>query len=134
MVSLNTRVTQLEEKLAMLLAHDSQEVTKTKTKAKTKVKTKLNTKVKTKLNTNTDTQVKVEDDKKKRLFTSSGYILYCNANRSEVKDRLIQQAGDQKLKNTDVMKELASMWRQLDEQQKQIWNTQSNFIRFGQKD
>jgi hypothetical protein len=103
MASLNTRVTQLEEKLAMLMNADSDDVPKPKPKAKAKAKDE-------------------EQPKKKR---TSGYIIYSNANRAEVKDRLAEEAGEEKPKNTDVMKELARMWKELDDDEKAIWNAKA---------
>ena len=103
MASLNTRVTQLEEKLAMLMAPDSDDVPKPKPKAKPKANDE-------------------EQPKKKR---TSGYIIYSNANRAEAKDRLAEEAGEEKPKNTDVMKELARMWKELDDDEKAIWNTKA---------
>tara|TARA_Y100000389_G_C17220452_1_gene393074 strand:+ start:261 stop:581 length:321 start_codon:yes stop_codon:yes gene_type:complete len=103
MASLNTRVTQLEEKLAMLMAPDSDDVPKPNPKAKAKPKDE-------------------EQPKKKR---TSGYIIYSNANRAEVKDRLAEEAGEEKPKNTDVMKELARMWKELDDDEKAIWNAKA---------
>tara|TARA_Y100001980_G_C14477716_1_gene256740 strand:+ start:420 stop:758 length:339 start_codon:yes stop_codon:yes gene_type:complete len=101
MASLNTRVTKLEEKLAMLMSADSDDIPNPKAKAK---------------------EEHEEQPKKKR---TSGYILYSNANRTEVKERLTQEAHDDKIKNTDVMKELARMWKELSEQEKAIWNAKA---------
>ena len=107
MASLNTRVTQLEEKLAMLMTADSDDVPKPKPKAKAKAK------------------ANVEDEEQPKKKRTSGYIIYSNANRAQVKDRLAEEAGEEKPKNTDVMKELARMWKQLDDDEKAIWNAKA---------
>ena len=70
-------------------------------------------------------KVKDEDEEKPKKKRTSGYILYSNANRAEVKDRLAEEAGEQKPKNTDVMKELARMWKELDDDEKTIWNAKA---------
>jgi len=106
MASLNTRVTQLEEKLAMLMNADTDDVPNPNPKPKAKAKAKAK-------------EEHEEQPKKKR---TSGYILYSNANRAEVKERLNEEAGDDKIKNTDIMKELARMWKELHDDEKAIWN------------
>ena len=113
MASLNTRVTQLEDKLAMLMSADSDDIPNTKPKAKAKAK--------------------VEDEEQPKKKRTSGYILYSNANRTEVKERLTQEADDDKIKNTDVMKELARMWKELSEQEKAIWNAKAKDALFLKK-
>ena len=95
MASLNTRVKQLEDQILMIMAPDIP-------------------------------KPKVNDEEQPKKKRTSGYILYSNANRAQVKDRLLEEAGDNdKIKNTDVMKELARMWRELDQDQKAIWNTKA---------
>ena len=49
-----------------------------------------------------------EKPKKKRV---SGYILFSNASRDEVRDSLT--TDDEKPKNTDIMKQLAKLWKEL---------------------
>ena len=105
MASLNTRVTQLEEKLAMLMAPDSDDVPKPNPKAKAKPKDE-------------------EQPKKKR---TSGYILFSNATRDEVRDQLTKD--DEKPKNTDIMKELARLWKELSDEDKEPWNNKAKEIK-----
>jgi|TARA_B100001741_G_C16539115_1_gene593445 hypothetical protein len=64
---------------------------------------------------NSDVEAK---SKTKRV---SGYILYSNANRTEVKEKLAENSQE-KPKNTDVMKELARMWKELADDEKEVWN------------
>jgi hypothetical protein len=64
---------------------------------------------------------KIRWPKKKR---TSGYILFSNANRDEVKERLAEDA-DEKPKNTEVMKELARLWKDLDDDEKAVWNSKA---------
>ena len=61
------------------------------------------------------------DDEKPKTKRVSGYILYSNANRAEVKEKLAEDS-DEKPKNTEVMKELARMWKELSDDEKEVWN------------
>jgi hypothetical protein len=94
------RVEVLEKQMAMLLADKT---TDDKPKKKPKKEKKADS----------------DDDKpkKKRI---SGYILYSNANRDEVKEALT--VDGEKPKNPDVMRELAKKWKALDEDEKSSWN------------
>ena len=65
-----------------------------------------------------------KQSKKKRV---SGYILFSNANRDEVKGKLAD--GDEKPKNTEVMKELAKMWKELGDDEKEIWNNKAKELK-----
>jgi upstream-binding transcription factor len=65
-----------------------------------------------------------EKPKKKRV---SGYILFSNANRDEVKEKLAE--SDEKPKNTEVMKELAKKWRELGDEEKEVWNTKAKELK-----
>lgn len=70
-------------------------------------------------------KAKAKDEEQPKKKRTSGYIIYSNANRAEVKDRLAEEAGEEKPKNTDVMKELARMWKELDDDEKAIWNAKA---------
>ena len=64
-----------------------------------------------------------DDDKPKKV---SGYILFSKANREDAIETL-QGSGEEevKIKSTDVMKELGRMWKELDETEKEEWNTKA---------
>ena len=79
--------------------------------------TKKNTKEKKAKKTKKDDS----DDEKPKTKRVSGYILYSNANRTEVKEKLAEDS-DEKPKNTEVMKELARMWKELSDDEKEVWN------------
>ena len=65
------------------------------------------------------------DDKPKPKRVS-GYILFSKAHRDEVKAELTAALeGDDKLKNTEVMVQLAKRWRDLDESVQGEWNTKA---------
>lgn len=111
MASPNTRIEQLEKQMALLLKTKGIEPPQEKPKPKTKPKSKA----------------KLEDDSEKpKKKRTSGYIIFSNTNRDEVKERLNEAAEEgEKPKNTEVMKELARMWKELDEDEKAIWNTKA---------
>jgi hypothetical protein len=67
----------------------------------------------TKANTNSNTKAKAT--------RTSGYLMHNTACRAEVKARL-EADGGEKIKATDVTKELAVMWKALSDQQRKEWN------------
>ena len=69
------------------------------------------------------------DDEKPKKKRVSGYILFSNANRDDVKTKLT--TGDEKPKNTEVMKELASMWKDLTDEERGEWNTKAQELKDG---
>ena len=131
---LTMRVDTLEKQLATLLKDPVVEVKKSKKAAKSDSKTdvvssddevvkvkepKKSKKSKTESkNESSDDEVEV---KKKR--GPSGYILFSNENRNDVKEKL--HVGEEKPKNTEVMKELALMWQGLDATEKAEWNAKA---------
>ena len=68
-----------------------------------------------------------DEEKKSKKKRVSGYILFSNANRDEVKGKLAD--GDEKPKNTEVMKELAKMWKELGDDEKEIWNNKAKELK-----
>ena len=60
-----------------------------------------------------------EEPKKKK--SPSGYLLYANDTRASVKQTLID-SGTENPKPTDVIKEVAKLWRDLSQEDKTIWN------------
>ena len=100
------RVAVLEKQLALLLSDKAVDVSESKdTKAAKKTK-----------------KVKEDDDKPKKKRTS-GYILYSNAHRDEVKESLTE--GDEKPKNTDIMRKLAENWKLLSDEDRDKWNAKA---------
>jgi len=67
------------------------------------------------------------DDEKPKKKRVSGYILFSNANRDDVKTKLT--TGDEKPKNTEVMKELASMWKELNDEERGEWNNKAQELK-----
>jgi hypothetical protein len=60
------------------------------------------------------------DVKPKRV---TGYILFCNSNRDDVKTKL--SIDDEKPKNTEVLTELARLWKAIDLDEKEEWNAKA---------
>ena len=55
---------------------------------------------------------------------TSGYILYSNAHRDEVRYSLVD--GYENPKNSDIMKKLAENWKLLSDEDRELWNTKAN--------
>ena len=108
---LTERVATLEKQMAQLLSNADPEPKKEKKEKKEK-------KVKKEASDDED------KPKKKRV---SGYILFSNANRDDVKVKLAED--DEKPKNTEVMKELAKMWKELGDDEKEVWNTKAKELK-----
>ena len=102
---LTERVEALEKQMAALTA--TQEPNKKKSKKEKKAES--------------DSE---EKSKSKRV---SGYILYSNANRDEVKESLSKD-GD-KPKNTEVMKTLATNWKALSDEEREGWNVKAKELK-----
>ena len=103
------RIETLEKQMALLLKVPNDDV-KTKKEPKSK-----ESKKKAKDETSSD-----DEDKPKKKRGPNGYILFSNEKRDEVKEQLT--SGDEKPKNTEVMKQLAVMWSELSVEQKADWN------------
>ena len=68
-----------------------------------------------------------DSEDKPKTKRTSGYILFSNANRDEVRDSLTKD--DVKPKNTDIMKELARRWKDLSDEDKEPWNAKAKDIK-----
>ena len=106
------RIETLEKQMALLLKDTNDDV-KTKKEPKSK-----ESKKKAKDETSSD-----DEDKPKKKRGPNGYILFSNANRDEVKEQLT--SGDEKPKNTEVMKQLAVMWSELGVEEKAEWTAKA---------
>ena len=100
------RVEVLEKQMAMLLANNAVDVSDEKPKKKPKKEKKVDS-----------------DDEKPKKKRISGYILYSNANRDEVKEGLT--VDGEKPKNPDVMRELAKKWKALPADEQELWNAKA---------
>ena len=109
--TLTQRVEVLEKQIALLLKDNQEHENPKKTK-------------KSKKNNVVDVTDGDEKPKKKRV---SGYILFSNASRDEVRDSLT--TDDEKPKNTDIMKQLAKMWKELSDDEKEAWNNKAKELK-----
>ena len=117
---LEARVETLEKQLAMLLKDQVVDVKKSK---KSKDTDEVVVKEPKKSKKSKDEPSSEDEDKPKKKRGTNGYILFSNANRDEVKEKL--HVGDEKPKNTEVMKALAQMWQGLDATEKAEWTTKA---------
>ena len=101
---LTERVELLEKQLADMLKNNNTDTKDKQTQTSKKQKTS-----------------KKDSPKKERVKSTTGYIQYSNAHRDEVKELLASET-DEKPKNTDIMRQLASNWKQLSVDDKAVWN------------
>ena len=104
---LSQRIEVLEKQLSALLESNTSDTTPTNKPKKSK-------------KPKDDSSDSEDKPKTKR---TSGYILYSNATRDEVRDNLT--TGDERLKNTDIVKELARLWKDLPQDEKDSWNSKA---------
>ena len=108
--TLEMRIDVLEKQLALLLSDKNVDVSDDKPKKKPKKQPKTDS----------------DDDKPKKKRTS-GYILYSNATRDDVKEALT--IDGEKPKNPDIMRELAKNWKALSDDEQEIWKTKAKEIK-----
>ena len=79
---------------------------------------------KTKKETKAKKEVSSEDeDKPKKKRGTNGYLAFSKSVREEVMATL--SVGDEKPKNTDIMKKQAAMWGELSVEEKAVWNAKA---------
>ena len=66
-----------------------------------------------------------KDDEKPKKKRVSGWILFQKAMREVVKESLQEEAGDAKVKSTEVMTGLAKQWKELTDDERKEWNDQA---------
>ena len=108
--TLEMRIDVLEKQIALLLADKNVDVSDDQPKKKPKKQPKTDS----------------DDDKPKKKRTS-GYILYSNATRDDVKEALT--VDGEKPKNPDIMRELAKNWKALSDDEQDIWKTKAKEIK-----
>ena len=116
---LTNRVENLEKQLALILKQGNSEVEVKKSKKEPKEPKEPKAKKEKKSKTDSsDEEVEV---KKKR--GTNGYILFSKSVREEVIAKLT--VGDEKPKNTEIMKQQAAMWAEVDADEKAQWNAKA---------
>jgi len=108
--ALETRIDVLEKQIALLLADKNVDVSDDQPKKKPKKQPKTDS----------------DDDKPKKKRTS-GYILYSNATRDDVKETLT--VDGEKPKNPDIMRELAKNWKALSDDEQEVWKAKAKEIK-----
>tara|TARA_B100001769_G_scaffold259123_1_gene238668 strand:- start:156 stop:818 length:663 start_codon:yes stop_codon:yes gene_type:complete len=81
-----------------------------------------------------DKKVKKEKDASPKPKRTSAWILFQAANREDVKERLTKETGDEKVKSTDVMTELAKLWKALSAEEKSPYEEKAKQIRAERSD
>ena len=115
---LTQRVELLEKQLSAITNNEITDTKKTSKKDSSK-------KDSSKKDSSKKDSPKNDRPKKERVKNTTGYLMYSNAHRDEVKELLTSQLVDEKPKNTEIMKELARMWKEADEDTKNDWNTKA---------
>jgi hypothetical protein len=124
------RVDTLEKQLALLLKNTPSEDIKTKKESKAKKPKddiisddEVEAKKPKKVKKSKDEPSSDDEDKPKKKRGTNGYILFSNANRDNVKAQL--SVGDEKPKNTEIMKQLATMWAEVSVEEKAEWTAKA---------
>ena len=105
------RIDALEKQVALLIKGGNVEVEVKKTKKEPKTK-------KSKEESSSD-----DEDKPKKKRGTNGYIVYSKSVRDEVIAKL--SVGDEKPKNTEIMKQQAAMWGELSVEEKAEWTAKA---------
>ena len=108
--ALETRIDVLDRQIALLLADKNIHVYDDKPKKKSKKQ-----------------PITDSDDDKPKKKRTSGYILYSNATRDDVKEALT--VDGEKPKNPDIMRELAKNWKALSDDEQEIWKIKAKEIK-----
>lgn len=117
---LTERVAVLEKQIALLMSDKAaSDITQTTSNTTSK-------------STKTTKKSKSDSDDKPKKKRTSGYILFSNAHRDEVKESFASDSD--KPKNTEIMKKLALMWKQLDDAQREQWNLKAKEIKSEEED
>jgi hypothetical protein len=116
------RVETLEKQLALLLKEKKGKKSKDETSGDDEVVVEKKTPKKAPKKEVKEV-VSDDDDKPKKKRGPNGYILFSNAHRDDVKAQL--SVGDEKPKNTEIMKQLATMWAELGVEEKAEWTAKA---------
>ena len=114
------RVETLEKQYALLIKERD---AKTKKEEKEDKEAKKEAKKEKKAKKSKDDTSSDDEGKPKKKRGTNGYILFSNANRDDVKAKLF--GGDEKPKNTEIMKQLAELWQSTSAEEKEVWNAKA---------
>ncbi len=107
-MTLEQRVEILEKKMATLMPAQTEPTKSPKVKKGAKAKS-----------------ADSSDDEPKKKRGPSGYLLFSNAMREDVKVALTSDSGDEKPKPQAVTTELARRWKELEQDEREEWNTKA---------
>ena len=117
------RVETLEKQLALLLKEKKVKKSKDETSDDDEVVVEKKEDKKTPKKASKKEVVSDDEDKPKKKRGTNGYIMFSNAHRDDVKAQLT--VGDEKPKNTEIMKQLATMWGEVSVEEKAEWTAKA---------
>jgi hypothetical protein len=112
MDALQLRVLELEKTVAQLVEFNKDKINLDKPTKTKKVKKTAGT--------------KSDDEEPKKKRPPSGYLLYINSIRAQVKTELGEEIGPK-----DITRELAKRWKALDDDERTEWNDKSKAMKDG---
>ncbi|CRH00767.1 high mobility group protein B4, putative [Plasmodium relictum] len=68
-------------------------------------------------------------DKKKPKVPPSSYLIFCNYERDNVKNSLLEKSDKATIKITDIQKELSNKWKALSEEEKNKYEEQAQLLK-----
>ena len=66
-----------------------------------------------------------KDGTPRKKRATCGYMIFSNEKRAEVREELLEEAGEEKLPPGAVVKELGKRWNELDDDEKAAYNQQA---------
>ena len=117
------RVETLEKQLAVLLKEKKVKKSKDETSGDDEVVVEKKEDKKTPKKASKKEVVSDDEDKPKKKRGTNGYIMFSNEHREDVKAQLT--VGDEKPKNTEIMKQLATMWGEVSVEEKAEWTAKA---------
>ena len=66
-----------------------------------------------------------KDGTPRKKRATCGYMIFSNEKRAEVREELLKEAGDEKIPPGAVVKELGRLWKELDDDEKAVYNQQA---------
>ena len=66
-----------------------------------------------------------KDGTPRKKRATCGYMIFSNEKRSETREALLEEAGEDKLAPGAVVKELGRLWKELEESEREAYNKQA---------
>jgi len=115
------RVETLEKQIALILKQGISDTEPVKSKKSKKEDTKSKKTKKTSDDSSSD-----DEEKPKKKRGTNGYIMFSKSVRDEIITKL--STGDEKPKNTEIMKQQAVLWAQIGDEEKASWNAKAKEV------